>query len=232
MRDADAAHRWYEKSASAGCAEGCLGFALSLARRGKRENRVRIAEEVRRAADAGLPTATYLLAVLTEHGLGVTRDMAAAAQLYQAAAENGLPSAQFRLGLALIDGALVDQDVAAGEAWDATCRLGRQYRGSPSPGQSLCENAAAGFCRSRKLVSASGRGGPPGRRPRFGLALFDGKRRSPGRRREHAGCALRQMAAIRRHRSILPILSSQEPESRMTVLALPDGSKRPLHRAI
>ncbi|ESZ59032.1 hypothetical protein X727_31810 [Mesorhizobium sp. L103C119B0] len=117
MRNADAAHRWYEKSASAGCAEGCLGFALSLARSGKRENRVRIANEVRRAADAGLPTAIYLLAVLTEHGLGVVRDMDAAVQLYQAAAEKGLPSAQFRLGLALIDGAFVDQDISAGEAW-------------------------------------------------------------------------------------------------------------------
>jgi hypothetical protein len=117
MRNLDAAHHWYEKSASAGCAEGCLGLALSLARRGRREDRVRIADEVRRAANAGLPTATYLLAVLTEHGLGVVRDLAAAAQLYQAAAEKGLPSAQFRLGLALIDGGLFDHDPVAGEAW-------------------------------------------------------------------------------------------------------------------
>lgn len=123
MRNAEAAHHWYEKSASAGCAEGCLGLALSLARRGNREHRVRIAAEVRRAADAGLPTATYLLAVLTEHGLGVSRDLAAAAQLYRAAAEKGLPSAQFRLGMALIDGALVDRDPAAGEAWMRSAAL-------------------------------------------------------------------------------------------------------------
>ncbi|ESY64301.1 MULTISPECIES: SEL1-like repeat protein [Mesorhizobium] len=142
-RDADAAHHWYEKSALAGCAEGCLGLALSLARRGKREDRIRIADEVRRAADAGLPTATYLLAVLTEHGLGVVRDITAAAQLYQAAAEKGLPSAQFRLGLALIEGGLVDHDPAAGEVWmrraalagniEAASLLGDRYAKTQPP---------------------------------------------------------------------------------------------------
>ncbi|WP_136620625.1 MULTISPECIES: tetratricopeptide repeat protein [Mesorhizobium] len=124
MRDPDAAHRWYERSAAAGCAEGCLGFALSLARRSGLAERARVADEVRRAADAGLPTATYLLAVLTEHGLGVTADLAAAARLYQAAAEKGLPSAQFRMGLALIDGSLVDHDPTAGEAWMRRSALG------------------------------------------------------------------------------------------------------------
>ncbi|WP_032918340.1 SEL1-like repeat protein [Mesorhizobium erdmanii] len=117
MRDADAAHHWYEQSAAAGCAEGCLGLALSLARRGGTAERGRIANEIRRAADAGLPTAIYLLAVITEHGLGMSKDPAAAARLYQTAAEKGLPSAQFRLGLALIDGALGGHDAAAGEAW-------------------------------------------------------------------------------------------------------------------
>ncbi|MBZ9800033.1 SEL1-like repeat protein [Mesorhizobium sp. ES1-4] len=124
MRDADAAHGWYERSAAAGCAEGCLGFALSLARRGGKSERPRIAEEVRRAADAGLPTAIYLLAVLTEHGLGVTANLAAAERLYRSAAEKGLPSAQFRLGLMLIDGSLVDQDPTAGEAWMRRAALG------------------------------------------------------------------------------------------------------------
>ncbi len=32
MRDLDEAHRWYERSAAAGCPQGALGFALSLAR--------------------------------------------------------------------------------------------------------------------------------------------------------------------------------------------------------
>src|SRR5436190_14856689 len=60
LRDPDAAHRWYEQSAAAGCAEGSLGLALSLARRGGGlEVRTRIGVEVGRAADAGLPTAIY-----------------------------------------------------------------------------------------------------------------------------------------------------------------------------
>ena len=32
MRDLDEAHHWYERSAAAGCPQGALGFALSLAR--------------------------------------------------------------------------------------------------------------------------------------------------------------------------------------------------------
>ncbi|RUX69373.1 sel1 repeat family protein, partial [Mesorhizobium sp. M7A.F.Ca.US.005.03.1.1] len=117
MRDLDAAHGWYEKSAAAGCPEGCLGLALSLARRGQPAQTAKVAAEVRRAADAGLPTAIYLLGVLTEHGRGMPADRPAAARLYQLAAEKGLPSAQFRLGSALIEGGLAGQDIAAGEAW-------------------------------------------------------------------------------------------------------------------
>jgi uncharacterized protein len=33
MRNLEDAHRWYERSAAAGCPQGNLGFALSLARR-------------------------------------------------------------------------------------------------------------------------------------------------------------------------------------------------------
>ncbi len=143
MRDLDAAHGWYEKSAAAGCPEGCLGFALSLARRKLPEDRGRIAAEVRRAADAGLPTAIYLLATLTEHGMGVPVDLEAAGQLYQLAAEKGLASAQLRLGLALIEGSLAGHDQVAGEAWmrraalagnlDAAYRLGERYVKGPQP---------------------------------------------------------------------------------------------------
>ncbi|TGQ69341.1 hypothetical protein EN829_029485 [Mesorhizobium sp. M00.F.Ca.ET.186.01.1.1] len=141
MRDLDAAHGWYEKSAAAGCPEGCLGFALSLARLSA--DRGRIAAEVRRAADAGLPTAIYLLAALTEHGMGVPVDLQAATQLYRLAAEKGVASAQLRLGLGLIEGDLAGHDPAAGEAWmrraafagnlDAAHRLGERYVRGPHP---------------------------------------------------------------------------------------------------
>lgn len=143
MRDLDAAHRWYEKSAAAGCPEGCLGLALSLARRKQPGQRMRIAAAVQLAANAGLPTAIYLLAVITEHGMGVTVDQAAAERLYQLAAEKGLASAQFRLGLALIEGSLIHQDPVAGEAWmrraalagnlDAAYRIGERYVKGPRP---------------------------------------------------------------------------------------------------
>ncbi|RWL92924.1 MAG: sel1 repeat family protein [Mesorhizobium sp.] len=141
MRDLDAAHGWYEKSAAAGCPEGCLGLALSLIRLRQPEQRTRIATELRRAADAGLPTAIYLLAVLAEHGIGVPADLDAAQRLYSEAAERGLAFAQFRLGLALIEGSLVDRDPVAGEAWlrraalagnvDAAHRLGELYASRP-----------------------------------------------------------------------------------------------------
>ena len=143
MRDLDAAHGWYEKSAAAGCPEGRLGLALSFVRRRQPEQRARIAKELRCAADAGLPTAIYLLAVLTEHGMGVPVDLEGAAQLYLLAAEKGLASAQFRLGLSLLEGSLSHKDPAAGEAWlrraalaenpDAAYRLGEFYVKRPKP---------------------------------------------------------------------------------------------------
>src|SRR5271169_6176462 len=75
MRDLEDAHRWYERSAAAGCPEGNLGYAISLARRANDvEGRRQVAEQLRRAAEAELPTATYLLAVLTEQGGGKAPD--------------------------------------------------------------------------------------------------------------------------------------------------------------
>ena len=69
MRDLEKAHHWYQRSAAAGCPEGCLGYALSLAPRTQDEaGRHEVAEHLRQAAEAELPTAIYLLAVLTEQG--------------------------------------------------------------------------------------------------------------------------------------------------------------------
>ena len=81
MRDVEEAHRWYQRSAAAGCPEGCLGYALSLAPRTEDEaGRHEVAENLRHAAEAELPTAIYLLAVLTEQGVGVARDPKVAAR--------------------------------------------------------------------------------------------------------------------------------------------------------
>lgn len=118
MRDLDGAHRWYHTSAAAGCPEGCLGYALSLAPRTNDEDgRREVAMHLRRAAEAELPSAVYLLAVLTEQGVGVVADPAAAAQLYRHAAERGQRSAQLRWGLALIEGRNVAPDLVEGESW-------------------------------------------------------------------------------------------------------------------
>jgi TPR repeat protein len=66
LRNLDEAHRWYERSAAAGNAPGALGYALSLARDAREpEQYVRVAEYLRRAADVGLPTALYLLGIMT-----------------------------------------------------------------------------------------------------------------------------------------------------------------------
>jgi TPR repeat protein len=118
MRDLADAHRWYERSAAAGCPEGNLGYALSLARRTTDEQgRRKIADQLRRAAAAELPTAIYLLGVITEQGVGVARDPKTSAKLYELAAERGHRSAQLRWGLALMEGTDIDQDLVAGESW-------------------------------------------------------------------------------------------------------------------
>jgi TPR repeat protein len=67
MRDLEKAHHWYQRSAAAGCPEGCLGYALSLAPRTQDEaGRHEVAEHLRQAAEAELLTAIYLLAVLSK----------------------------------------------------------------------------------------------------------------------------------------------------------------------
>ena len=118
MRDLEDADRWYERSARAGCPQGHLGYALSLARNAMDdEGRRQVADQLRRAAAAKLPTAIYLLGVLTEHGAAVPRDLALAAEHYRDAAENGHCAAQVKWGLALIKGRHVEQDLVAGESW-------------------------------------------------------------------------------------------------------------------
>ncbi|MGE0750959.1 MAG: hypothetical protein AB7K64_10265 [Variibacter sp.] len=118
LRDQDNADRWYERSAMAGCPQGHLGFALSLARRATNDEVHRqAADQMRRAAAAELPTAIYLLGVLTEHGTGVPRDPSLAAEYYRDAAEKGHGPAQIKWGLALIEGRHVEQDLVAGESW-------------------------------------------------------------------------------------------------------------------
>jgi TPR repeat protein len=80
MRNLPEADIWYERSAAAGCPRGRLGYALALTRKGEDEAVQReVAAQLGKAAEAGLPLAFYLLGVISERGLGVARDQAAAA---------------------------------------------------------------------------------------------------------------------------------------------------------
>jgi TPR repeat protein/tetratricopeptide (TPR) repeat protein len=118
MRNLQEADRWYQHSAAAGCPQGMLGHALALARKGGDETVQRdVVSQLTSAAEAGLPTALYLLGVINEHGLGVPSDPAAAAQFYRGAAEKGHRSGQVRWGWALVHGAGVKAQPLEGETW-------------------------------------------------------------------------------------------------------------------
>ncbi|HWO86831.1 MAG TPA: hypothetical protein VNN75_10160, partial [Stellaceae bacterium] len=94
MRDLEKAHHWYQRSAAAGCPEGCLGYALSLAARTQDEaGRHEVPEHLRQAAEAELPTAIYLLAVLTEQGGGDARPRGGGTALRPRGRARSTPSA-------------------------------------------------------------------------------------------------------------------------------------------
>jgi uncharacterized protein len=118
MRDLDEADLWYERSAAAGCPQGMLGHALALNRKGGGETVQReVAVQLGKAAEAGLPAALYLLGVMSERGLGVTRNESAAAEFYRRAAEKGHRAGQAHWGNALMRGIGVDANPSDGETW-------------------------------------------------------------------------------------------------------------------
>src|SRR5215472_14426910 len=75
-----------------------------MVRADSEESRRQIAEHIRRAAKAALAPAIYLLGVLTERGIGIKRDQAAAAVLFRRAASLGNRSGQASWGRALMWG--------------------------------------------------------------------------------------------------------------------------------
>jgi uncharacterized protein len=118
LRDVDEADQWYERSAAAGCPQGALGYALSLARKAVgEEQQAQVAVYLRRAADAGLPTALYLLGMMTERGLGMKADPGTAVDLFRQAAEKGNRPSQARWGMALMQGQGVAANPLEGESW-------------------------------------------------------------------------------------------------------------------
>jgi len=118
LRNEDEARAWYQRSAEGGCPQGHLGYALALAKHPKlSERKSEIAEHVGLAAAADLPTAIYMLGVLTEDGVGIERDAALAAEHFHKAAELGHRGARLKWRAALIDGKVVPQDIVLGESW-------------------------------------------------------------------------------------------------------------------
>ncbi|HET8995171.1 MAG TPA: tetratricopeptide repeat protein, partial [Acetobacteraceae bacterium] len=117
MRNLPEAFQWYERSARANCAQGHLGYALSLSNDATTpDKQKKVTEHLRAAADAGLPTALYLLGMIAERGLGVAADLPAAIDYYRQAAEKGHRSAQARWGVALLEGRGVEANPTEGES--------------------------------------------------------------------------------------------------------------------
>jgi TPR repeat protein len=157
LRDLVESERLYRRAAQEGSPQGSLGLAMLLLSR-QDASRATVEEGaslVHQAADAGLPTALYVLGLLHARGFGATRDPSAALELFRRAAEKGFRPAQARLGLALLrrgeDAAppgsssrVPTPDLIEGETWlrraalagdtEAAALVGDIYsRGGPVP---------------------------------------------------------------------------------------------------
>jgi TPR repeat protein len=118
LRDLDQARSWYARSSAADCPQGHLGYALALASQAKTpEERERVVALMRKAADAELPTALFLLGLLIERGIAGEVDTVAATDLFRRSAEKGHSSGQARWGVALMNGVGVKANPIEGETW-------------------------------------------------------------------------------------------------------------------
>ncbi len=146
LRDGAASGKWYERSAAQACPEGALGYGMALLRAARSpEAEAAGAAEIDKAATSGLPAALYFSALLTEAGIGRTKDGVAAMRQFRTAALAGYPAAQARWGKALIDGSAgVRRDIRMGRRWlhraaragdaEAAASLGDfYYRGDAQP---------------------------------------------------------------------------------------------------
>lgn len=183
LREPAASEDWYRRSAAQGCPEGALGYGLALLRAARSPEMEAVgAAEIERAASSGLPEALYFSALLTDVGIGRTKDGFAAMRQFRAAALAGSPAAQARWAKALIDGSAgVRRDVRTGRRWlhraarsghaEAAALLGDfYYRGEGQPvdveaalvwyrraaelGHAAARQAVAELERSRKASNA------------------------------------------------------------------------------
>jgi TPR repeat protein/Tfp pilus assembly protein PilF len=118
VRNPDEAGRWCARSAAAECPQGDLGDAVTLAHWGGDEAlQHEVVMHLRRAAEAELPAALYLLGVASQHGFGMAPDQTEAAAYYRRAAERGHRAARLQWGLALLRGAGVPENASEGQTW-------------------------------------------------------------------------------------------------------------------
>ena len=124
MRDSEEGERLYRQAAAAGNAQGKLGWALALLRRGSIDAGKEARTLLQSAAASGLTTAHFLLGVIAESGAAGETDFSLAAAQYRAGAEAGQGPAQLRYGMALLAGRGVPADPFEGESWLRRAGLG------------------------------------------------------------------------------------------------------------
>jgi TPR repeat protein len=115
LRDPEAARYLYRRSAELGWPRGQLGHALALMERGGPSTAAQTL--LHAAADAGLPSAHYMLGILAETGAAGAPDFATAARHFGAGAALDHPPSQQRHGLCLLLGRGVPADPFKGESW-------------------------------------------------------------------------------------------------------------------
>ena len=139
VRNPDEAGRGCAHSA-AGCQQGDLGHAVTLAHWGGDEAlQHEVVMHLRRAAEAELPAALYLLGVASQHGFGVAPDQTEAAAYYRAAAERGHLAAQLQWGLALVRGAGLPENAREGQTWLRRAALAGHMDGRPIPASATAD---------------------------------------------------------------------------------------------
>jgi TPR repeat protein len=107
----------YRESAEAGWPLGQLGHAMALMRYGGPDAPGRAHDLLSAAAEAGLPTAHFLLGAMAEAGMAGEQNLEVAATHYRAAAEQGHTGAKTRLGLALLSGRGTKRNLVEAETW-------------------------------------------------------------------------------------------------------------------
>lgn len=149
IKDEQKALRWYEVADARGSPQGSLG--LGIARLQTMPDGTAIAL-LRKAADAGLPTAFFYLGWVYELGIVEASDSVRAARNFQKAAEGGVTAAALRFGVYLIHGRGVEKDLFQAETWLRRAAL----KGEAEAAAILGDLNIRGFDHAPNFTDASG----------------------------------------------------------------------------